>query len=80
MAVSGAAGFIGSAVVRALLARGADVVALVEPEGDLNPLFVVAGATGGAFHPRLVSTSQMWGAFGLTILEFDPLETVAEPR
>jgi 4,5-DOPA dioxygenase extradiol len=54
--------------------------ALVEPEGDLNPLFVVAGATGGAFHPRLVSTSQMWGAFGLTILEFDPLETVAEPR
>jgi dihydroflavonol-4-reductase len=34
VAVSGAAGFIGSAVVRALLARGADVVALVEPEGD----------------------------------------------
>ncbi len=32
--VSGAAGFIGSAVVRALLARGAQVVALVEPEGD----------------------------------------------
>jgi dihydroflavonol-4-reductase len=34
VAVSGAAGFIGSAVVRALLARGAQVVALVEPEGD----------------------------------------------
>jgi dihydroflavonol-4-reductase len=34
VAVSGAAGFIGSAVVRALLARGADVVALVEPGGD----------------------------------------------
>jgi dihydroflavonol-4-reductase len=32
--VSGAAGFIGSAVVRALLARGARVRALVEPEGD----------------------------------------------
>ncbi len=32
--VTGAAGFIGSAVVRALLARGADVVALVEPGGD----------------------------------------------
>lgn len=32
--VSGAAGFIGSAVVRALLARGAHVVALVEAEGD----------------------------------------------
>ena len=34
VAVTGAAGFIGSAVVRALLAHGADVVALVEPGGD----------------------------------------------
>jgi dihydroflavonol-4-reductase len=32
--VTGAAGFIGSAVVRALLARQAHVVALVEPNGD----------------------------------------------
>jgi dihydroflavonol-4-reductase len=32
--VTGAAGFIGSAVTRALLARGAEVVALVEPQGD----------------------------------------------
>lgn len=32
--VSGASGFIGSAVVRALVARGARVVALVEPGGD----------------------------------------------
>jgi dihydroflavonol-4-reductase len=32
--VTGAAGFIGSAVVRALLRRGAHVVALVEPNGD----------------------------------------------
>ncbi len=36
--VTGAAGFIGSAVVRALLARGADVVALVEPDGDVRNL------------------------------------------
>jgi dihydroflavonol-4-reductase len=32
--VTGAAGFIGSAMVRALVGRGADVVALVEPGGD----------------------------------------------
>jgi len=32
--VTGAAGFIGSAVTRALLARGAQVVALVEPGTD----------------------------------------------
>jgi dihydroflavonol-4-reductase len=36
--VSGAAGFIGSAVVRALLARGAHVVALVEPDSDARNL------------------------------------------
>jgi dihydroflavonol-4-reductase len=32
--VTGAAGFIGSAVVRALIARGADVVSVIEPGGD----------------------------------------------
>jgi len=32
--VTGAAGFIGSAITRALLARGAEVVAMVEPGGD----------------------------------------------
>jgi dihydroflavonol-4-reductase len=36
--VTGATGFIGSAVVRVLLARGASVVALVEPGADLANL------------------------------------------
>ena len=36
--VTGAAGFIGSAVVRALLARQAEVVALIEPGGDVRNL------------------------------------------
>jgi dihydroflavonol-4-reductase len=36
--VTGAAGFIGSAVVRALLARQANVVALLEPGGDTRNL------------------------------------------
>ena len=36
--VTGASGFIGSAVVRALLARKAQVVALVEPGGDVRNL------------------------------------------
>ncbi|HEY1734188.1 MAG TPA: NAD-dependent epimerase/dehydratase family protein, partial [Acidimicrobiales bacterium] len=34
VAITGAAGFIGSAITRALLARGASVVALVAPGGD----------------------------------------------
>jgi dihydroflavonol-4-reductase len=38
VAVTGAAGFIGSAITRQLLARGADVVALVEPGGDQRNL------------------------------------------
>lgn len=36
--VTGAGGFIGSAVVRALLARGAEVVALVQPGSDSSNL------------------------------------------
>ena len=38
MLVTGAAGFIGSAVVRQLLDRGVEVVALVEPGGDRTNL------------------------------------------
>ena len=61
--VTGAAGFIGSAVTRALLARGADVVALLEPgastknldnldlerrEVDITKLSSLAGVFDGA--------------------------------
>jgi dihydroflavonol-4-reductase len=42
--VTGAAGFIGSAVVRALLARGAEVRAVVEPGADVRDP-VLAGTT-----------------------------------
>jgi len=38
VAVTGAAGFIGSAVTRELLERGTQVVALVEPDGDTRNL------------------------------------------
>jgi dihydroflavonol-4-reductase len=38
VAVTGAAGFIGSAITRQLLGRGASVVALVEPAGDRQNL------------------------------------------
>jgi NAD(P)-dependent dehydrogenase (short-subunit alcohol dehydrogenase family) len=46
--VSGAAGFIGSAVVRALLARGANVVALVEPASDARNLQGLEAIAGSA--------------------------------
>ncbi|MCI4373094.1 MAG: dioxygenase [Thermoplasmata archaeon] len=45
---------------------------LLEPEGNLSPFFVMAGAMGKSFAPRLISSHQIWGAFGLTILTFDP--------
>lgn len=45
---------------------------LIEPEGNLSPFFIMAGAMGTSFRPRLVSSHQMWGAFGLTVLEFTP--------
>jgi dihydroflavonol-4-reductase len=43
VAVTGAAGFIGSAITRALLARGASVVALVPPDGDERNLDDIGG-------------------------------------
>lgn len=46
--------------------------ALIAPEGDLAPLFMMAGALGPAFRPRLVHTEQAFGAVSLTTLEFLP--------
>ncbi len=43
---------------------------LVAPEGDLGPLFIMAGALGPRFRPRLVHTEQAFGAVSLTTLEF----------
>lgn len=44
----------------------------LEPEGELAPLFTVLGALGTSFRGRLVSTGQVGGAAGLSILEFVP--------
>lgn len=44
----------------------------IEPEGDLGPLFMLAGAAGHDLRPRIVSTGQIFGAFGMTVLEFVP--------
>ncbi|HEX4430059.1 MAG TPA: hopanoid-associated sugar epimerase [Frankiaceae bacterium] len=74
--VSGAAGFIGAAVVRALLARGARVVALVEPGADERNLdgldverlrvdvrdadAVTAACTGARFVFHLAAMYRFW--------------------
>lgn len=44
----------------------------VAPEGDLAPLFVMLGALGASFTPRLVHTGQAFGAAGMSVLEFLP--------
>ena len=67
-------------IVDLLLAKRYDEVAqfdrekweTVAPEGDLAPLFVMLGALGRKFNPRLVHTGQAFGAAGLSTLEFIP--------
>ncbi len=46
--------------------------AIVAPEGDLAPLFIMAGALGTKFKPRLVSTEQAFESMSLTTIEFLP--------
>lgn len=44
----------------------------VAPEGELAPLFIMLGALGKVFSPRLVATGQVFGAAGLSTIEFLP--------
>lgn len=46
--------------------------ALVQPEGDLGPAFVLLGALGPAFRGRVVSREWAWGGISLTTVEFLP--------
>ncbi len=46
--------------------------ALLAPEGELAPLFITLGGVGPDPSSRLVSTDQVFGAAGLSILEFVP--------
>ncbi len=43
---------------------------LLEPEGNLAPLFVLLGALGMGFRGHVVGTSQLHGAFGMSVIEF----------
>lgn len=47
--------------------------ATVAPEGNLAPLFMMAGALGSAWKPRLVLTEQAFGSVSLTTIEFLPI-------
>lgn len=67
-------------IVDLLLAKNYDDVAhfdpdkwqTVAPEGNLAPLFEMVGALGPGFTPRLVHTGQVFGAAGMSTLEFLP--------
>ena len=58
--VTGAAGFIGSAVVRALLARDVDVVAFLEPGASTSNL---DGLDVERFEVDITNEAQLFGAF-----------------
>jgi 4,5-DOPA dioxygenase extradiol len=45
---------------------------LLAPEGDLAPLFFTMGAMGRSTEGRFVSTEQVFGAAGMSILTFEP--------
>ncbi len=43
-----------------------------QPEGGLGPYFVLAGALGDRFAPRLVSNERCFGSAGMTVVEYLP--------
>ncbi len=44
----------------------------VEPEGDLAPYFVLAGALGGTFQAHVVGIERSFGSAGLAVIDFRP--------
>jgi 4,5-DOPA dioxygenase extradiol len=45
---------------------------LIQPEGNLAPLFTLLGAVGPDVRPRAIVSSSVMGGFGMSILEFIP--------
>ncbi|MCI4317590.1 MAG: hypothetical protein L3J96_03550 [Thermoplasmata archaeon] len=46
--------------------------AMVAPEGDLKPMFVLLGTLDQGWRARLVSTGQVFGAAGMSVIEWVP--------
>jgi 4,5-DOPA dioxygenase extradiol len=42
----------------------------VAPEGELGPYFILAGATGPEFRPKLLSNERAFGSAGMALIEF----------
>jgi 4,5-DOPA dioxygenase extradiol len=45
---------------------------MIQPEGNLAPLFTLLGALGPGVRPRVISSPSVMGGFGMSILEFIP--------
>jgi 4,5-DOPA dioxygenase extradiol len=45
---------------------------LLQPEGNLGPLFTLLGAVGPGVRPRTIASQSVMGGFGMSILEFVP--------
>jgi 4,5-DOPA dioxygenase extradiol len=45
---------------------------LIQPEGNLAPLFTLLGAIGPDLRPRVIRSPSVMGGFGMSILEFVP--------